>query len=87
MSKKYSAYAHLGVVAFIEDKGTAQITFLSPQVLGTIETMKPIVSVLSVFIAVYFAVFPLSVEAAQQCVSCSSSDCLKSNPQTKSCDE
>lgn len=47
--------------------------------------MKPVVIVFSLFMAVC-VLFPSSVEAAQQCVSCSSSDCLKSNPQTKSCD-
>lgn len=34
----------------------------------------------------FYAINPSSVEAGQLCVACSSSDCYKSNPSTKSCD-
>ena len=47
--------------------------------------MKCLVIVSTVFTVLSIFV-PCSVQAAQQCVSCSSSDCYKSNLQTKSCE-
>ena len=48
--------------------------------------MKTLFTVFFVFSSVaFYAMSPSSVEAAQQCVACSSSDCYKSNPSTKSC--
>ena len=42
---------------------------------------------LLVIFAVLCCAFPVTEEAVQQCVSCSSSACHESNPKTKSCDE
>ena len=46
--------------------------------------MKGLFFVCIVFMA-FYAMTPFSVEAAQQCVTCSSSGCYASNPSTKSC--
>ena len=46
--------------------------------------MKGLFIVCIVFMA-FYAMTPSSVEAAQQCVTCSSSGCYVSNPSTKSC--
>ena len=48
------------------------------------EAMKGVFIVCIVFMA-FYAMTPFSVEAAQQCVTCSSSGCYASNPSTKSC--
>ena len=47
------------------------------------EAMKGVFIVCIVFMA-FYAMTPFSVEAAQQCVTCSSSGCYASNPSTKS---
>ena len=46
--------------------------------------MKGLFIVCIVFMA-FYAMTPSSVEAAQQCVTCTSSGCYASNPSTKSC--
>lgn len=48
--------------------------------------MTHLVIVCFMFMALH-PMAPSSVEAVQQCVSCSSSDCYGGNPSTKSCDK
>ena len=47
--------------------------------------MKTLFTVFFVLSVAFYAMSPSSVDAAQQCVACSSSDCYKSNPSTRSC--
>ena len=47
--------------------------------------MKTLFTVSFVLSVAFYAMSPSSVEAVQQCVACSSSDCYASNPSTTSC--
>ena len=49
--------------------------------------MKTLFTVSFVLTVAFYAMSPSLVEAAQQCVACSSSDCYASNPSTKSCNK